>query len=113
MMCLQVDGLEHPAGRRRIFFQKGFRANRTRLKIASAIGADTLKRTYHTIPAKGTLEGADHGLLRVRWKRAIAVFASGTNFQHGSGFVIRQLGAVFQTLLDHRKHVITFRSYQG
>ena len=58
------------------------RTDGARADSTAAIRVDIVQETLHTQTAEGAFKRADHRFGRVRWKRAGAVLACGSEFKH-------------------------------
>ena len=59
------------------------RPDRPVLETSPAVGADIVYDVIHTVGAKSTFVTADARLGRIRRQWLVAVFAGGSEFQHG------------------------------
>lgn len=62
--------------------EQALRTDRSDSKPATAIRTDIVQTLFHTIPAEGAFEAADHGLGRIGRQILVATFAVGTHFKH-------------------------------
>ena len=86
VLAAASGGIKDAPCRRRIFRKLSWRSDRTRRKIAAAVGAHSVKTVLDAIAAEGALERADH---RVggRWRQVdVAAFATWTKFEHSDVF---------------------------
>ena len=82
------------------FVEQMRRADRPRLEIAAAIGADSGERPVDAVGAEGAFERADARVRAVRRQIAAAALAIGPQFQHQAAFTAAQI--VVDDLRDQR-----------
>jgi hypothetical protein len=66
-----------------ILLKHGGRADWTRNQISAAVGTVASQLCFSAVAAEGALEGADHGVCRVRRQVLVATFAIWAQFKHG------------------------------
>jgi hypothetical protein len=67
------------------------RPDGSRNEAAATVWTDVAQHMFHAGRTKRTFIGADAGLKRVWWQSFVAVFARGSEFQHGASFYVRRL----------------------